>query len=215
MPVNTTCKSFIDAFEFEELKAARKAISLHLNSQFVDKKLEINELLDIAEGSNNVEFLIEIGEALAIGMQLPRDEKRSLRILQKGYQLDSLLGGYGLARFYFNVDKEASKAFFTISANEGHLISRALALSKFGNTTKYNVIAKIKLLRHLAIRWDKYKVDELRRILWRQTDEVPLRRHVERYIGRDRNIYLPYTVPLSLIAYERGRQSCWQSRRKI
>lgn len=199
-------KLLAETLQAPELDLARRAV-LIFTSRMPGENIEpqIESIFGKLMSSENSELLVEIAEACMIGIQLPKDNFKARALLNKAYQLDKLKGAYGLGRYFYALDDlNGARKYFKIAATYGHLVSKAILKLQFGIGQRIKIVGKILFLPNLFINWSKLSPLELRDRLWRQTDEVSLRRGTENFIGRDRNVYLPFTVPLSLISLRKA-----------
>lgn len=170
-------------------------------------------LLRRAMGSDDAEFLIELGEELIIGYPF----FQNLRLAEECFKLalvaSEVKGAYALGRFTSSSNRAAAAKFFQRAGNLGHFPSEVMADVGFKKTT--NPFVKFAIILAFALRQRKRIEKALgstdaKLKFWRYRDDFDHIKSLQVAIGNDRESTFPWSKPIPikmLVALLKGTDS--------
>lgn len=184
---------------------AEQAFAVYEQDKSPASKERQRTLIQEAMKSENSEFLVELGDQLAIGLSICQDLSLAEACFRKAMCYSELMGCYALGRLYFGKDKIVAKDFFERAAKLGHLLSYVyyIGLSKHSSGQISHLFRQIKFSwilfeSHMLL---ERKPDKARIRYWRYRDSMKPNPLQDRILGADRNFYFSWTRPMDVRAF--------------
>lgn len=165
---------------------------------------KVRNLLRRAMGSDNAEFLIELGEELVIGYPFFRDLRLAKECFRLALSMSEMKGSYALGRFAAPFDKSASANYFRRAGKLGHFPSEVMADVAFQKPTSHFMKAAKTLLFGLS---QARRIEQALRSaeahvrFWRFRDDLGHIVVLQSAIGVDREKVFPWSMPISLRSF--------------
>ena len=193
--------------------AARAAFSEYAKNRDMDQA-ELSIHIQHAMESEDPEFLVELGEQLAMGIVISRDFQSAEMCFRRAQSFSDVMGSYALGRLYFESNPSLAKEFFRRASKQGHISSRVLlnTLMIPSNPTLKKLAYFIRTFSFSPFLFRGYKAllfkeHRARVLFWRYQDDMRPIPSIDGRLGRDRNIYFPWTRPIHVKLFSAACQS--------
>ena len=182
--------------------AARRAFSEYAKDHSADRA-SLSASVRRAMQSEDPEFLVELGEQLAMGMVINRDLALAEACFSRALSFSEVMGSYAFGRLYFESNPALAREFLRRASKQGHISSRVLlnTLDIPSNPVLKKLAYLVRTLSFFPFLFRGYmallaKEKRARLLFWRYHDDMRPMPAIDRKLGRDRNIYFPWSRPI-------------------